>query len=314
MSQVAKWLFRSRGWSVPSSATLISASINRHRFLHEFDVAASTALGIHPGFDQCPWPITLGTFLRSYGSKATAAAPTGGAGSAGSEGNTGAQGSQDSADAEDLKVLSELRNMTMEGYVEYCKKMRSGSTPPRPRLPPLRFSRAENRAWVDEARVSFLRLQQHERIGSLITKEESDLILEKRKEVLYDRAFMAAIADRTGVYIDLEVKDCIEQFLELRKKTERIHRFVTEFGHTLPKTVKEQQYALRFMERKDAEEELQAALARRDTVGCPLQQKLPWTGLAARCELTGRPYWECCGRTVAGIPTKLQAHLQQPKR
>ncbi|GLC37767.1 hypothetical protein PLESTF_001516600 [Pleodorina starrii] len=242
--------------------------------------------------------------------KTPAGSAVAGAAASASGSGAGKADSKDSADAEDLKVLEELRNMSMEGYVEYCKKMRSGSTPPRPRLPPLRFNRAEFRGWVDEARVSFLRMQQHERIGSLITKEESDLILAKREDVLYDRALMEAIAGRTGMYIDLEVKDCIEQFLELRKKTERMHRFVTEFGHPLPKTVKEQQYALKFMERQEEEEQLQAALARRDTAGCPLRLKLPWAGGSALCELTGRPYWQCCGRLTAGAQSSSEA---QPK-
>lgn len=109
------------------------------------------------------------------------------------------------------------------------------------------------------------------------------------------------------------MKDCIEQFVELRKKTGRMHRFVTEFGHPLPKTMKEQEYALRFMERTEGEEELKAALARRDTVGCPLRLKLPWVGPSALCELSGRPYRECCGRATAGArPLGDAAKWQRP--
>ncbi|GIL46693.1 hypothetical protein Vafri_3616 [Volvox africanus] len=349
---MAEWLFRTRGWLVPAGASSFSATI-RGYFVPRCTVNESSMLSSRLAvLGWCRPSLTaLESFVKPYSTAfagATGASPIGvntagdgpsdsnskgalmpgwlrslfpGSNKAVGAGPSLSSTSKDSADAEDMKVLEELRNMSMEGYVEYCKKMRSGSTPPRPQLPPLRFGRAEHRAWVDEARVSFLRLMQHERIGSLITHEESGVILAKGKDVLYDRALMEAIADRTGMYIDLEVKDCIEQFLDLRKKTERIHRFVTEFGHTLPKTVKEQQYALRFMERKEAEELLQAALARRDTAGCPLRLKLPWSGASAMCELTGRQYWQCCGRASAGTQVTnepdrltLQLHPQEPKR
>ncbi|GIL70979.1 hypothetical protein Vretifemale_1633 [Volvox reticuliferus] len=349
---MAKWLFQSRGWLVPAEASSLSTII-RGYFALRYTIHEPAILDSRLNVLGCCRPslAALQSAAQPYSTTpmaATGASTTGFNTAESSDGNSKglvmprwlrslfpgfnkamvdpagplvSNTIKDSADAEDLKVLEELRNMSMAGYVEYCKKMRSGSTPPIPRLPPLRFGRAEHRAWVDEARVSFLRLMQHERIGSLVTKEESELILAKGKDVLYDRAFMEAIADRTGMYIDLEVKDCIEQFLDLRKKTERLHRFVTEFGHALPKTVKEQQYALRFMERKEEEESLQASLARRDTAGCPLRQKLSWSGSSALCELTGRPYWQCCGRASAGtqatdMPDRLalQLHPKQPRR
>lgn len=140
---------------------------------------------------------------------------------------------------------------------------------------------------------------------SLVTKEESDLILAKREDVVKNRALLQAIADRTGVYIDLEVritscaprglrqvssavcfwpggngyavpdvaracsctwrwvaptgcipaslqvKDCIEQFLETRENAGQMHRYATEFGMPLPKGSQEQR-EMRRCERKAA--------------------------------------------------------------
>ncbi|GFR43756.1 hypothetical protein Agub_g4868 [Astrephomene gubernaculifera] len=234
--------------------------------------------------------------------------------------SSGASSSEGSAttDAEDMKQLEELRNMTMEGYVDYCKKLRSGSAPPRPRRPPMARDHYDYITFQDTRRVTFLRLQQHERIGSLITKEESDLILAKREEILRDRALLEAIADRTGVYIDLEVKDCIQQFLETRERSEHFYRYAKEFGQPMPKTGEEQRAAVKYMKRVEAEEELGRALARRDTGACPLRNKLPWASASAVCELTGLRYWECCGRASAGAgdsaaqPAAGQEQLPQP--
>lgn len=44
------------------------------------------------------------------------------------------------------------------------------------------------------------------RTCSLISKEENDAILARKEEVLKDQALLEAIADRTGVYIDHEVR------------------------------------------------------------------------------------------------------------
>ncbi|PNH04806.1 hypothetical protein TSOC_008931 [Tetrabaena socialis] len=202
-------------------------------------------------------------------------------------------------DKEDLKQLEEMRNMTMEGYVEYCKKMRSGSAPPRPRRPPVSRAHYDFSKFVDMRRIAFLRLQQHEQIGSLVTQQESEAIVARREEVLADKPMLEAIASRTGMYIDLEVKDCIEQYLMTRLNAERIHRAVTEFGKPLPKSSEAQKEVHKYMKRVEAEEEVRAALARRDTDACPLRHKLPWAGPTALCELTGLRHAECCGSISA---------------
>ncbi|KAG2499037.1 hypothetical protein HYH03_003222 [Edaphochlamys debaryana] len=201
--------------------------------------------------------------------------------------------------------------MDMQGYVEYCKKMRSGSAAPRPRVPPVPRSHYDYGLFQDMRRIAFLRLQQHERIGGLITKEESDLILARKEEVLKDRKLLEDIAERSGVYIDLEVKDCIQQFLETRQRAERFHRFATEFGRGLPKTGEQQRAATAFMKRVEAEAELREALARRDVANCPLRIKLPWAGPAATCELTGLRYLDCCGRLSAGAAAEGKADESQ---
>ncbi|KAG2453596.1 hypothetical protein HYH02_001814 [Chlamydomonas schloesseri] len=211
-----------------------------------------------------------------------------------------ASSSGQGTEADDIKQLEEMRTMDMQGYVEYCKKMRGGAPPPRPRRPPVSPDHYDYRAMQDLRRIAFLRMQQHERIGSLVTKEESDRILSEREGVLQDRALLQSIADRTGVYIDMEVKDCIEQFLDTRQRAERLHRYAVEFGNPLPKGSQEQRDADRFMKRIEAEEKLAAALAKRDPTSCSLRHKLPWAGPTALCDQTGLRYHECCGALKAG--------------
>jgi hypothetical protein len=41
---------------------------------------------------------------------------------------------------------------------------------------------------------------------SVVTKEEGERILAEREDVLRDRPLLQAIADRTGIYIPLEVR------------------------------------------------------------------------------------------------------------
>ncbi|KAG2439219.1 hypothetical protein HXX76_004581 [Chlamydomonas incerta] len=212
----------------------------------------------------------------------------------------GASSSGQGTEADDIKQLEEMRNMDMQGYVEYCKKMRGGAPPPRPRRAAVTPDHYDYRLMQDTRRIAFLRMQQHERIGSLVTKEENDLILALREDALKDRALLQAIADRTGTYIDLEVKDCIDQFLDTRRNAERLHRYTVEFGNPLPKGTQEQRDATRFMKRIEAEEKVMAALAKRDPSSCTLQHKLPWAGPTALCDQTGLRYHECCGALQAG--------------
>ncbi|PNW75294.1 hypothetical protein CHLRE_12g521050v5 [Chlamydomonas reinhardtii] len=209
-------------------------------------------------------------------------------------------GSGPGSEADDIKQLEEMRNMDMQGYVEYCKKMRGGAPPPRPRRPSVSPDHYDYRTMQDQRRIAFLRMQQHEHIGSLVTKEESDLILAKREDVVKNRALLQAIADRTGVYIDLEVKDCIEQFLETRENAGQMHRYATEFGMPLPKGSQEQREMRRFMKRVEAEEKLAVALEKRDLTSCSLRHKLSWAGPTALCDQTGLRYHECCGALKAG--------------
>ncbi|KXZ52852.1 hypothetical protein GPECTOR_8g234 [Gonium pectorale] len=202
--------------------------------------------------------------------------------------------------------------MTMEGYVEYCKRMRSATPPPRPRTPPVPMGHPEYHRFIDERRVTYLRFLQHERIGSLITKEESEDILERKEAFLSDRKLLQAIADRTGVYIDLEVKDCIQQFLKLRQDGERMHRAVTEFDKKLPKTLEDQKAIINFMKGTEVEEERQKALALRDSEACPLRHNQSWTGAGAICELTKLRYWECCGSLAAQPKTGPPRYHRDP--
>lgn len=217
---------------------------------------------------------------------------------------------------DDIKHLEELRNLTMEGYVEYCKKVRGGSDPPRPRQPPMPRDHHDYKLWRDFRRITYLRLLQHERIGSLISKEENDAILARKEEVLKDQALLEAIADRTGVYIDHEVKDCIRLFLDTRKRGERMHRYVTEFGQPLPKNDDDERRATSYMDRVEAEEKLRDALAKRDVANCPLRYKMAWAGPAALCELTGLRYWECCGKVTGSVKSEaeLPVQLQHDRR
>jgi hypothetical protein len=56
------------------------------------------------------------------------------------------------------------------------------------------------------------------------------------------------------------------------------------------------------MEAREAQEELAAALAKRDPEACSLRHTLAWTGTAAVCGRTGLRYDQCCGALYASAP------------
>lgn len=198
--------------------------------------------------------------------------------------------------SEDLKELEELVNMDVDGYIDYLKKSRAGVNPPRPRQPPMPRTHPEYALWQDMRRIYYLRNLQHERIASLMTTQEKRRVMEEGRDAAKDKALLQSLADRSGIYIDMEVKDCIHGLWEMKENSKRQWRYVKEFGMPFPTSAAQQREASRFMKAREAEEEFLAKLGKRDRTNCPLAPSLAWAGASATCTLTGLKYWECCGR------------------
>eukprot|EP00798_Chlamydomonas_sp_ICE-L_P019997 gene19997-26710_t len=201
-----------------------------------------------------------------------------------------------------MQELEEAKNMDMDGYVGYCRKVRIQTTsPPRPRLPPVPRWHHDYTMFVDLRRASYLRICQHEKIGSAMTEEEKDQIFEQLADSAEDKKLLDTIAKRTGIYMDLEVKDCIKSFIETRESSLRQFRWVKELGRPAPKSQDARKEMNDYMDNLEKEEKRSLKLIRQDTVDCPMRPILNWVGPMAVCSKTGLKYYECCGNKALPV-------------
>ncbi|MEW5299455.1 MAG: hypothetical protein WDW36_002472 [Sanguina aurantia] len=203
---------------------------------------------------------------------------------------------------EEMEQIEAGKDLTMDGYVARMKmaRMSMRATTPRPRQPPVRMNHHDYPNFIDMMRVSHIRIGQHERIGSIMTQDEKLQVMgsayNKKThtwDVLKDKALVERIADRSGVFIDHEVRDCIKSALMSKQDSFRLWRYVE-------KELKE------FMVKLEREDDMQEALAKRDVGGCPMLGKLALISSQTPCDLTGLKYYQCCGALAEDRPEAMK--------
>nr|8APN_Ub Chain Ub, mL105 [Polytomella magna] len=121
-----------------------------------------------------------------------------------------------------IKLLESRKDMDVNGYVMYCREELGKLTVPRPRAPPVSPKHEDYKTFVDEERVTYMRMKQHEKISLFLTEEEKNTVTTKGKDILDDKRFIQTIASRTGFYIAEEVRDCLSEFFNFRDSSRRL--------------------------------------------------------------------------------------------
>jgi hypothetical protein len=142
------------------------------------------------------------------------------------------------------------------GFIDINKQVFSNASPPKPRVLHINRMHPDFKRFIDWKRVSYLRTMQHERISSLMTDEEKQRIKSEGKPILQDKQFLQSIADRSAIYIDHEVKDCVQGYLETRDHMRRMYRWVVVLGEPEPVTQVQQKRALEEMKALEEDGEL----------------------------------------------------------
>ncbi|GAX85764.1 hypothetical protein CEUSTIGMA_g13179.t1 [Chlamydomonas eustigma] len=215
------------------------------------------------------------------------------------------QSEKDKQRKEFVDHLTRYRDMTMDDFTELNMQVWINSEPPKPRVLNLGRNHPDQRNFVDWQRVSYLRTMQHDKICNLFTDEEKNKIKEDGKALLRDKKFLKEVEARSGVYIDLEVKDCIQGYLDTRDRMRRMYRWVVVLGEPEPVTTEQQASVLKEMEALEADEERLEKLEKQDRNNCPILPVLDFMGHDAVCKLTGLKYHQCCGG-AEGRPQRLE--------
>ncbi|KAG1668512.1 hypothetical protein FOA52_012106 [Chlamydomonas sp. UWO 241] len=201
--------------------------------------------------------------------------------------------------------LEANKDMTIEGFVDLNKQLWLGTPTPLPKTLTVGRNHPDAKRFIDWKRVSYLRTMQHERIASTMTPEEqADIKARGRESVLGDKALLASLAQRTGVYIDDEVRDCLRSYFDTRDHMRRLYRWTFVLGEPEPANSEQQANALKEMKALEGDEGRVEALELQDRTKCPIIPVLDFVGHDAVCSRTGLKYHECCGGSL-GRPAHL---------
>eukprot|EP00195_Chlamydomonas_chlamydogama_P010763 CAMPEP_0202906114 /NCGR_PEP_ID=MMETSP1392-20130828/37367_1 /ASSEMBLY_ACC=CAM_ASM_000868 /TAXON_ID=225041 /ORGANISM="Chlamydomonas chlamydogama, Strain SAG 11-48b" /LENGTH=289 /DNA_ID=CAMNT_0049594479 /DNA_START=307 /DNA_END=1177 /DNA_ORIENTATION=- len=193
------------------------------------------------------------------------------------------------------KWLEENKDMDLDGYAEYCRQMKSGSPSPRPRVAPVPLDHPDHKKFMDARRISYLRISQHEAIIIKMSEEEKELIKKDPTAAAKDADLLKRIAERTGVYIDLEVKDCIKCYKDSADNARHLYRWVVTEGKPYPKTRAAQKQVDAAMARKEEAERKMEKMAGLNVATCPMRPVMAFMGPDSLCSATGLKYFDCCG-------------------
>lgn len=215
-------------------------------------------------------------------------------------------GSDDQREAaKRLQELDKNKNMSIQDYVEHCRTMRLQNDPPIPQFPPLPPSHHDWMRFIDMQRMAWLRVYQHEKIGGMFSDADIAEVTSRGKDIQDDQQFLTRIADRTGLYIDLEVQDFLKKYFSTRDNFRWLHRWV-KAGRPYPRSWPEHDRVYKYEEGQEKREEIEVKLKKRDRKNCPVIPRLKWLGTECTCSLTGLKFFECCGnRNPAMQPRKL---------
>lgn len=217
-----------------------------------------------------------------------------------------AAGTSTSSKDEERKRLKELeanKDMTMQGYVEHCRNIRLQNDPPQPQFSPVKPDHYDFLKFTDTQRIAWLRIFQHEKIGSVFTPADSIELNNRGKDIAEDKVYLNMIAERTGTYIDLEVKDLLVQYFKTKDQFRHLYKWCKE-GNPYPRSQQEQTAVFSEMEAREEAEKHQEKLKKRDRRNCPVMPKLKWVGPECECQLTGLPFFKCCGEKVRAFQRK----------
>eukprot|EP00201_Polytomella_parva_P017886 CAMPEP_0175059664 /NCGR_PEP_ID=MMETSP0052_2-20121109/12560_1 /TAXON_ID=51329 ORGANISM="Polytomella parva, Strain SAG 63-3" /NCGR_SAMPLE_ID=MMETSP0052_2 /ASSEMBLY_ACC=CAM_ASM_000194 /LENGTH=260 /DNA_ID=CAMNT_0016325243 /DNA_START=177 /DNA_END=959 /DNA_ORIENTATION=+ len=210
-----------------------------------------------------------------------------------------------------IKMLSSRQSMDLNGYINYIREEVSKLTPPRPKKAPVPRNHEDYNSFLDEERVAYMRMKNHEKIALFLTEEEKNIAIVTGKDIIKDAHFIRKISSRTGFYIDREIHDFFKEFFEFRDNSRLMLGYFADRSNPDFHNSSDFGRKLNQLREEDTMSEKNQQLAKRDRDNCPVIPVLSVTGADVICSNTGLHFWECCGAGAVKAPIR---HKPEPEK